>query len=193
MNSDISDVPSKKLDVLKRLKKGVILKAVRFGWWPAEEFVSLFKIDGDELFSFTEGALLVYLVSGDVIGFASDESLNSIVVWLELEGGADTAESVVEKEEDLFPVCHNDERYSKGIWRGVSGRVIERIFLIRRKPPSVQYDDLPNEVGLMLILDDREKLLLCHNLCDKSNVFSVCGYGDLSGDIIGELSFLEIL
>lgn len=192
MSADISDVPSKKLDVLKRLKKGAILKAVRFGWWPAEEFVSLFKVDDDELFSFTEGALLVYLASGDVIGFASDESLNSVVVWLEVEGGADTAESAVEKEEELFPVCHDDERYSKGVWREVSGRVIERVFLIRRKPPTVQYDDLPNEVGLMFVLDDREELLLCHNLFDKPNVFSVCGYEDLRGDIIGDLFFLEV-
>ncbi|MDN4145351.1 hypothetical protein QYE80_10200 [Pseudomonas tohonis] len=193
MAASDSDVPSEKLDVLRRLKGKEILKAVRFGWWSAEEFIKLFKIKDCELFSFTEGTLLIYLGSGEVAGFTSADSLNSLIVWMEREGEEKgEAELEIERNEEFFPVFHDDERFSQGVWREISGKKIERVFLIKRKPIHVLYEDLPNEVGLMFVMDSREQVFLCHGLCSKPNDFSVCGYEDLRVDVIGELSFLEI-
>ncbi|WP_236209937.1 hypothetical protein, partial [Pseudomonas tohonis] len=83
-------------------------------------------------------------------------------------------------------------RFSQGVWREISGKKIERVFLIKRKPIHVLYEDLPNEVGLMFVMDSCEQVYLCHGLCSKPNDFSACGYEDLRVDVIDELSFLEI-
>jgi hypothetical protein len=186
------NVPTSAQEVLDILKKSPILKAVRFSWWPAEDSAEECDIEDSEVFSFTEGPLLVYLGSGEIVGVSSDESKNSIVIWLERDIGGNVHEEDIENDDELFPISNDDKKYSKGVWNNVSGKKVKNIVLIKRSPQNVNYEELPNEVGLIITMDSGDELVLTHQLCAKVSNFSVSDDSALDRSILGELSYLKM-
>jgi hypothetical protein len=186
------NVPTSAQEVLDILKKSPILKAVRFSWWPAEDSAEECDIEDSEVFSFTEGPLLVYLGSGEIVGVSSDESKNSIVIWLERDIGGNVHEEDIENDDELFPISNDDKKYSKGVWNNVSGKKVKNIVLIKRSPQNVNYEELPNEVGLKITMDSGDELVLTHQLCAKVSNFSVSDDSALDRSILGELSYLKM-
>ena len=186
------NVPSLALDVLDILKKSKILKAVRFSWWPPEESKSECDIQASEVFSYTEGPLLIYLETGEIVGISSDESINSIVVWVERNIEGVIHDENIENDEELYPVSSNDTTYSGEPWDALAGNKIENITLIKRHPQNVNYEDLPNEVGLQFTMQNGDEYILCHQLCGKTSNFSICDKNCLEGDILGELTYIEV-
>lgn len=186
------NVPTSAQEVLEILKKSPIFKAVRFSWWPAEDSADECDIEDSEVFSFTEGPLLVYLESGEIVGVSSDESKNSVVIWLERDMAGNVHEEDVENDDELFPVSNDDKKYSKGVWSNVSGKKVKNIVLIKRSPQNVNYEELPNEVGLIITMDSGDELVLTHQLCAKASNFSVSDDSALDRSILGELSYLKM-
>ncbi|WP_164707439.1 hypothetical protein [Metapseudomonas otitidis] len=186
------DVPSCAKKILYIIKGSTIKKAVRYSWWSPEESAKECDVKDSEVFSFTEGPLLIYLASGEVVGISSDESKSSVVVWLERDLAGNVHEENIEGNREFFPVENNDKIYCSGVWRSVSGKSVREIFIIKRAPQSVSYNDLPNEVGLKLIMSDGCELVLCHQLFAKSSNFSVSDGGALGSDVLGELSYLRV-
>jgi hypothetical protein len=186
------NVPTSAQEVLDILKKSPILKAVRFSWWPAEDSAEECDIEDSEVFSFTEGPLLVYLESGEIVGVSSDESKNSVVIWLERDIGGNVHEEDIENDDELFPISNDDKKYSKGVWSNVSGKKVKNIVLIKRSPQNVNYEELPNEVGLKITIDGGDELVLTHQLCAKASNFSVTDDSTLDRSIVGELSYLKM-
>jgi hypothetical protein len=186
------NVPTSAQEVLDILKKSPILKAVRFSWWPAEDSAEECDIEDSEVFSFTEGPLLVYLESGEIVGVSSDESKNSVVIWLERDIGGNVHEEDIENDDELFPISNDDKKYSKGVWGNVSGKKVKNIVLIKRSPQNLNYEELPNEVGLKITIDGGDELVLTHQLCAKASNFSVSDDSTLDRSIVGELSYLKM-
>ncbi len=185
-------VPSLALDILDILTKAKIMKAVRFSWWPPEESASECDIQGPEVFSFTEGPLLLYLETGEIVGISSDDSINSIVVWLERDINGNLHDEYIENDEELFPISSDDVKYNGSSWNSIVGNKIEKIKLIKREPQNINYKELPNEVGLQLIMENKDEYVLGHQLCGKVSNYSVTDKSCLNSDILDELTYMEI-
>ncbi|MGK8706162.1 hypothetical protein ACRS5L_07130 [Metapseudomonas otitidis] len=178
-------VPSLAQDILRLIKGAPIRKVARFSWWSPEESAIECNLEDSEVFSYTEGPLLIYLGSGEVVGMSSDEAKNSVVVWLEQDVNGNLHEESLES--------NDDGRFCGGIWRDVSGKKVVDIFVVKCKARNVMYGDLPNEVGLRMILEDGGELFVCHKLFDRVSNFSVSEFSALEGDVLGELNSFCIL
>jgi hypothetical protein len=132
------------------------------------------------------------LESGEIVGVSSDESKNSVVIWLERDIGGNVHEEDIENDDELFPISNDDKKYSKGVWSNVSGKKVKNIVLIKRSPQNVNYEELPNEVGLKITIDSGDELVLTHQLCAKASNFSVSDDSTLDRSIVGELSYLKM-
>ncbi|MCO7552698.1 hypothetical protein [Metapseudomonas otitidis] len=186
-------VPSLAQEVLRLIMGAPIRKVARFSWWSPEESAIECNLEDSEVFSYTEGPLLIYLESGEVVGMSSDEAKNSVVVWLEQDVNGNLHEESLESNDEFFPVANDDGRFCGGIWRDVSGKKVVEIFVVKCKARNVMYGDLPNEVGLRMILEDGGELFVCHKLFDRVSNFSVSEFSALEGDVLGELNSFCIL
>ena len=189
MDSNLDKVPTKSGNILEILTSSSISNVVRFSWWPPAETSQECEIKDSEVFSFSEGPVVFYLESGEAVGVSSDESLHSIVIWLERDIDGNTHEYDVEKDEELFPVSINDNKYNNGFCSDIDGKKIENIEVIKRKPRSPKYEELPNEVGLKLYLSNNETIILGHQLCGMTSNFSFSSASRLDKDILKELSY----
>jgi len=192
VNLSGENIPSLSVDIMSILKKSAIKNAVRYSWWPPKESTDECDIQDSDVFSYTEGPLLVYMESGEVVGFSSDESKNSIVVWLEKDADGNIHEEDIENDNELFPISYNEKSYSGGVWNTIAGRRIVKVTLIKRSPQTVKYEDLPNEVGVLLTIENGSEFYLCHQLCGKSTNFSATDKNGLEEKLLDQLSFMEI-
>ena len=189
MDRTLEKVPTKSERILEILTSSPISNVVRFSWWPPAESAQECDIKNSDVFSFSEGPIIFYLESGEAVGVSSDESIHSIVVWLERDKDGNTHEYDVEKDSELFPVSIDDKTYNNRFFGGISGKKIVNIEVIKRKPRSPKYEELPNEVGLKLYLSNNEIIILGHQLCGMASNFSFSNTSDLDKGILTELSF----
>jgi hypothetical protein len=171
MSSDLNveDIPSRRGDLLKMLDGAVITRMVRYSITPPEEVVAERGIPESKVFSLTEGPLLLWLDSGNVIGVASQPSQISVTLWLEQGDGV---EGDLISDEGVYPIEATDPRYSDEHLRGLLGRHLGIASLIIRDADDPSYDQ-PREAGVVLVFDGGGELILGHGLHNGSDDFAV--------------------
>jgi hypothetical protein len=192
MSDQMEYIVSEAVEVIGTLKRATILKMVRFSWWSPKESSVECDIQDSEVFSYTEGPLLIYLEGGEVIGFGSDESKNSIVLWFERDSEGNVHDGNIENDEELFAVDFNDQCYSDPKWNLYNGKKIESMKLIKRAPMNVKYEELPNEVALQITVQGGGAFVVCHQLCGKNTNFAIIDSDNIVNSLVGELSYIEV-
>ncbi|PSJ59038.1 hypothetical protein C7J99_31960 [Brevibacillus brevis] len=147
------------------------------------------EIAQDEVFSLTAGPLLLYFESGLVIGAASDPSRNSVILWVEKDDTGYIKDESIENDTDLYPIDAEDKIYSSPYWGQIVGQNIKEINIIKRDPQNALFEELPNEVGLEIVMENDMKFILSHGLHDDSDDFSVLTTSQLEVDLIASLKW----
>ena len=161
------DIPSRRIELLKAVCDHTIVKMIRFSWCSVDEAIEEYEIDKSNVFSLTAGPLLMYLNSGLVIGASSNPSLNSVVLWVEKNENGETVDDPTELDDELFPVEADND------WIKFAGKKIASFKILRKKVNSAKLAELPNEVGVLIEMNDGNQFILSHGLHDNSDDFSV--------------------
>lgn len=192
MNNELtgaSVIPSACIPLLQIIKNEKLSKLIRFSWWESEESAEQCEIAQDEVFSLTYGPLLLYFESGLVIGVASNPSKNSIVLWVEKDNTGYIKDEAIENDTELYPIDAEDKIYSTSYWAQIVGQKIKKLNIIERDPYNALYEELPNEVGLEIVMENDTKFILSHGLHDDSDDFSVLTTSQLEVDILTSLKW----
>jgi hypothetical protein len=165
------NIPSKHLDLLDVVTGRKIINLCRFTWLTCEEMLNSCRergIEQNQLFSLTPGPLLMELDSGLVLGFSNGEPrLNSIIIWVERNEVGETTEDLLSLDDELFLIEANNEEYSKDFWSDFIGEEISSVQIYKELPKNVLYEDLPNEVGLIIRFTSNKELLLSYETSDE--------------------------
>lgn len=170
---DKSDIPSKHEHLLTVIKGLVLVKMVRYSWWRWEDYREISGIESRDFFSLTGGALLCYFNTGLVVGFSSIPSRSSLIVWVEKNERGEICEEACEGDPDYYPINAEDDLYSNPQWKLILNQKLKTINILKRDPKNPKFIDLPNEVGLLVTMENGMKCVLSHGLHDDSDDFSV--------------------
>ncbi|AFY40175.1 hypothetical protein Lepto7376_4040 [[Leptolyngbya] sp. PCC 7376] len=187
-NTYFENIPSCQIELLQKIIGQRVENLIRYSWWSAEESTAQADIDEHEVFSLTAGPLLLYFDSGLVIGAASNPSLNSVTVWIE-EDQNEVVQSgkPIESDAQLFPIEARDRKYSHLLWRKLIGQKVCDFTILKQKPINVLYEDLPNEVGIIITFEQGLAFVLSHGLHDDSDDFSVIQKSHISEQVLNTI------
>ncbi|GIO86795.1 hypothetical protein J25TS5_37270 [Paenibacillus faecis] len=186
---DGSSIPSDRIKLLQIIKNNKLNKLVRYSWWEGKEAMEQCEIAQNEVFSLTAGPLLLYFQSGLVVGAASDPSRNSVIIWVEKDDTGYVKSEPVENDTDLYPIDAEDKTYSSPYWIQIVGQSIKEINIIKRDPYNALFEELPNEVGLEIVMENDMKFILSHGLHNDSDDFSVITASQIEIDILENLKW----
>jgi hypothetical protein len=171
-----TDILSKRKAILDEIENRVLVRMVRFSWFSAEKSATECEIECSEVFSLTAGPVLLYFDSGLVIGAGSRPSENTVHIWVERNEVGNIAkdrDEPLELDKELFPIEATDQKYSNFFWSQIIGKKIVKTTILKEKPRTVLYENLPNEVGLLITMETGDEFILSHGLHDESDDFSV--------------------
>ncbi|MED4953415.1 hypothetical protein NYE69_01460 [Paenibacillus sp. FSL R5-0527] len=142
-------------------------------WWESSNAVEQCEIPEEEVFSLTAGPVLMCFQSGLVIGADSDPAQNSVIIWVEKDDTGYTTNEPLENDPELYAISALDKQYSNSYWGRIVGQKISMVNIIKRDPQNALLAELPNEVGVEIVMDNGEKFILSHGLHNNSDDFSV--------------------
>ena len=172
--NSIPAVPSQRRKLLISLIGRRIKSFIRYSWWPGAEAVTRHCYAESEVFSLTAGPAALTLDNDLMIGFTSNPSQNSVLVWVEKNPmGACVAEDPMEKDAELSPIAASDARFSNDFWKSLCGQQIVSVSVIRQRAKSVLFERLPNEVAVAIAVESGQRFLMSHGLHDDSDDFTV--------------------
>ncbi len=178
---------TQKVSLLNSLKGKIITKMIRYCWCAPQELVTTFDVKPSEVFSLDEGAILIHLDSGAQIAFHSEQSKNSVVVWIEKNKNGFTSNEPMEKDLDFYPIDALDLNYSNEQWGKIIGKKIVDMQIIKRTPENSKYEELPNEVALLVIMETKDKFLLAHGLHNNSGDFAIITVDQIHPNVLPQL------
>ena len=176
-------VPSDVPEILEAILGENLERLVRYSWIPLNEAVDEYNIKEEDAFSLTAGPVLIYFKSGLVIGASSRPDKNSVTLWVEKNELGELDGNPLENRE-LFPI---DAKNSTKFWSCLAGKKVVSIRGINSTPRNAKLEELPNEVGLVFVLESGEEFVLSHGLHDGTDDFSVITMDQISKDIVPEL------
>lgn len=141
----------------------------RFSWWEGSDALEQCEIEEEDVFSLTAGPVLMYFQSGLVIGAASDPSQNSVITWVEKDDIGYTTNEPLENDPELYAISALDKQYSNSYWSRIVGQKIRMVNIIKRDPQNALLAELPNVVGVEIVMDNGEKFILSHGLHNSNN------------------------
>lgn len=170
----IEETPSRQLALLQQLKGRTIRKLTRCCWDSFEDFDPdhLYHIEKENYFRFSAGSVVVELDNGVEVSFSPIEEMASIVVWLQKDAEG-PVEDYFRDDEDVVFVENKEHSFTTERERNLSGKKIVSVAILKRKPQSVLYEDLPNEAGVELKLENGERLVFAHNLINAPDSFAL--------------------
>ena len=110
----------------------------------------------------------IELDSGLVIGFNSNPELNSVIVWIEVNevGETEDEEDLLRSDPELFLIKATNKEYSNTFWSHFIGQKISHVQILKEVPKTVMYEDLPNEIGLIITVESGQEFLMYHDGSD---------------------------
>ncbi|ADG67279.1 hypothetical protein Plim_1445 [Planctopirus limnophila DSM 3776] len=192
---DVSS-PSKMSSAFERVIGCSITKLVRCSDCTPEELVRDYHVNYSQVFSFTEGPIIVYLSSGDVIVIGSgDESWSLDISWVPVE---EVGESVLLREilNDGWVVisCEDTELCEEWV-RELLGRKICAIDMLKWNPTDEQFDAYLvrlREVGLVFRFEGEKCLILAHSLAKAPNPLNVIRPDQVVDRYVGTLETVKL-
>ena len=122
----------------------------------------------------SEGSILIELHSGDIIAFYNQDELNSITLWLEKSEKGEVNENDYFLYDEDFLILRATETQESIVKEILNQVIISLDVIYQHKHRNHKYDELPNEVGLIIGFQNMKFLSLSHYVFSKSNDFEVC-------------------
>lgn len=181
-----SMVPSVAIEFLRRLTGKQVTKLVRYSWWPGSEIAAQCGIEDELAFSLTAGPLAVYFEDGVILGFSSDPSLNSVIVWDEAARVASQDQTSLEGDEELFAISESGG-FATVFWKQLIGCCVSNVTILKRGQMNAKERQRPSEVGLRFSFSGGKSFVVSHGLHDNSDDFSVLEESQLSAVELEEI------
>ena len=186
--------PSLSYDLLNIFRGKRVSQLVRYSWWPKENVASECDICDELAFSLTAGPLAVIFENGDVLGIASEPSLNSVILWLDqCKDGKVERNSSLDKDIELFPISCNDNIYANSFWKQFIGLTLLDFAILKKRSMNALQRELPSEVGLSFIFEGNIKFIASHGLHDGTDDFSVLEYNQINPSIAEDLEETSVV
>ncbi len=183
----ISMIPSMTIELLRRLTGKRVSKLVRYSWWPASEVSAQCGIEEELAFSLTAGPLAIYFEDGVILGFSSDPSLNSVIVWDEAARVVGQGPASLDSDEELFAISESG-RLSTVFWKRLIRCCVSNVTILKRVRMNAVESQCPSEVGLRFSFSGGKSFVVSHGLHDNSDDFSVLEETQLKGVELEEIS-----
>lgn len=176
-------IPSNRRELIGGVLKSKVSKMIRYSWCSAqeaaEEIEEMYDAKPKSTFRRTIGALVITLESGLTLGFSSQDSIASIIVW-----EANHSDFEDDEDDDFFPIDACDEIYSEREICQLIGKQVIEVSLLKREPQSALYVGLPCEAGLVLKFEDSSELIMSHDLSDNMDNFSIVSRDEIPSEIL---------
>jgi hypothetical protein len=180
-------VPSTQLPLLRSLVGSAIIGMTRYSSISPEQDLLKYAPWPKEMeFSLAGGPVLIELDDGRVVGANSDMSSISVMLWLEKAADGRMRENHLLRFRDRYPISALNEEYCSQKIRLLLGQKIVAVRILQRVPHVEQAKRRPREVGVVLELEDGNKLLLGHGLCDGGS-FCVITIEQVTAEILSQL------
>jgi hypothetical protein len=166
-----SDIPSVRVDLLKKLKTRKVRNLVRYSYEPPDEMAKQIEEDlnipASSLFRRGLGCLLITLETGLVLGFSEKPSEGSVTIWVEQteDGHKSTEESILD-DNDLYPIDALDRIYSEEFIYNLVGEKIISVSILRDND-LYNIRGVSGEVGIILKFQNDSELLISRNLGNR--------------------------
>ncbi|WP_448649137.1 hypothetical protein [Pseudomonas corrugata] len=182
-----STVPSAANELLRKLAGKQIIKFFRYSWWDASEVSTHCGVEDDMAFSLTAGPLVIYFECDIVLGFSSDPSLNSVIIWDEAARIASQSSSSLESDSELFSISETG-RFATAFWKDLIGDRVSGITILKRAQMNAKAQQRPSEVGLRFDVCGGKSFILSHGLHDDSDDFTVLEVSQVKAVGLEEMS-----
>lgn len=137
------------------------------------------EIAEEEVFSLTAGPVLMYFQSGLVIGATSDTGY--------------ITDEPIENDTELYSISALDKQYSNSYWGQIVGHSIKTVSIIKRDPQNALLAELPNEVGVEMVMDNGKKFILSHGLHNNADDFSVITESYIDRSLLENLRWVNVI
>ncbi|MBB5020657.1 hypothetical protein HNQ59_003982 [Chitinivorax tropicus] len=165
--------PSTSSDFLNALIGVRIIDLVRYSWWPAGTVAAECGIGDAQAFGLTAGPLSIVFENGQILGLASDPTINSVVIWDESARRSTLSSIALNQDDELFPIFAQNEVYATPFWKQVVGNTLTQLTILKRKTMSAKEGELPSELGLRFRMQNGLSFVASHGLHNGSDDFSV--------------------
>lgn len=184
-----SSFPSAKRNLLDLLIGKKVENLIRYSWWSKEDSATECEIDKKDVFSLTTGPFCIEFESNISIGFNSDVTVSSIILWAETIDGKET-EDLMKNDKELFPIEAGDQEYSENYFKNIVGQSLIKYEIIKIETMNSLQWDHPREVGLVLFFSDNSHIVLSHQLTNEvSDDFTVICWDQINKDSIYPLLY----
>ena len=179
------DTPSKRIEIINHLVNLHLEKLVRYSWSAVEEVIEEDGISESEVFSLTAGPVLMYFNTGLVIGVGSNPSKNSVVLWVEKNELGQSIKEPIETDEDFFSIDAKDS--TNDFWMSIPEQKITAITILKVPAKNAKFKELPNEIGLLVTMNDDKQFILSHGLHDDSDDFSIIEKNQVDDSLLHDI------
>lgn len=131
--------------------------------------------------------------NGRIIAFASDPSINSVIVWLDTDKKEDPSEiPSLAADNELFAISSSDSTYADSLWTKFTGLLLEKVGILRSNVQNSAERELPSEIGLCFEFENEHKFIASHGLHDNSDDFSVLSEDQIAAPLKGIITITYI-
>lgn len=146
----------------------------RSSWFSPDEFQQELGVSDDRVFCLTAGAVILELDNNIIIGFGYIESAASLSIWIERDDQMNWSPTHISlRDEENYILSAENKLYAADRFRAMLGKKIESLRILKKKPQSSLYLDLPNDSGLIISLEDELNLIISFNLIDSPDSLAV--------------------
>jgi len=168
MNYNLKYIPSNSGMVIEKLKGSRIKKMTRFSSWPLDVVEQRLSLEKKNILSYTEGPALLELHDGYSVAISTDDTLNSILLWVEPLKDEFGEDEFLVNDTDYYPIDFNDSRFSNVDWKQVLDSEIIGIETIKSDSPTAIQEALPNENAIKILLANSKSIYFGFRTTDKA-------------------------
>jgi hypothetical protein len=180
-------VPSERTPILRALEQSRIAALTRYSWDPPVDCAAAYGIDNSQVFSLTQGPVLIRLESGVQIGVGGQESQISLTLWLEADDQGRRGLYQTADQPDLHAVDACDPVFSNQDMCSFIGQRIVRVGILQREPKYLMWKNCPRESGVVLAKESGQQLVLAHMLHAGHATLTVITPDLIDPDIVNQL------
>lgn len=184
-------IPSQSMELISELENHVLTDMMRIIYSSVSQSLEMGLIKNEkELFALGYGSILLRVDSGKIIGIADEDTLRSVLLWLE-EDNTDVFDQSSSNAEEGFPVKCTDPRYSTNDWSQFVDQKISKVFIIKHETKSFD-SRLKNEVGIQLVMENGSEFIAAIELSEKVGHLVLLHKHEIRKDTVNELDFIEV-
>lgn len=178
----IEDLASNKMADLKKMVGQKVKSIIHCSQDAFDSFndEELYNLSINDFFKLASGPV-IFVLDDLEIGFASSEKQNSIVTWTESSGLLRT-EDYFRDDSDFLLIENSDKQYTRERDQNLTGQIISSIQIMQFPPPTPNYEELPNEMGVCIKFENDDHIVMSHRLIDSPDSFCITYLDEINSE-----------